>query len=157
MTVTAVFSLELASGALTRWEKIAPTSLCRHGERVYASDDTGLLRLSGASDDGRPIPIRASLPATDCGIPAPKRLAGVRLTGVLGGTVMVSAQSDSASDLAGEAAPAGEDGLPGMSLARLGRGHGRSWRIDFAADDGHGLDIAAIEPVCTILDRREGC
>lgn len=156
MTATAVFSLELASGALTRWVGTSPIALCRHEGRVLASDGTNLLHLSGESDDGAPIPIWLSLPATDCGAPAPKRLTGLRLTGVLGDTLTVGAQSDIGTRLVGEAPPVGRDGLPGTSLARLGRGHGRIWRFALEAQDGNHVDIAAIEPECVILDRRVG-
>lgn len=155
MTANAVFSLELAGGALTRWEGFFPVCLCHHGDGVMASDGTGLSRLSGDADDETPIPVRISLPATDCDAPGPKRLTGLRLTGVLSGPVMVEARSDTGSRLSGEAAPAGRDGLVGQTLARLGRGHGRFWRIDLTAGDGAPLDIAAIELVYTSLDRRE--
>jgi hypothetical protein len=152
---TTVFSLELASAALTRWEGLAPKCLCRHRGGVMASDGSELHRLVGPTDNGAAIPIRFSLPATDCGEPAPKRLRAVRLTGVLGGSVAVSAHSDTGSSLEGQAPAAGQDGLPGLSQARLGRGHGRTWRLDLAAEDGAPLDIGAIEPVSTPLDRRD--
>ena len=123
---------------------------------MLTSDGTHLLCLSGDTDDGAPIPVRFTLPATDCGEAASKRLRGVRLTGVLGGPVTLAARSDADIQLLGKAAPVGRDGLPGSSLARLGRGYGRFWRFMVSTEDGEPLDIAAIEPVFVVLDRRVG-
>jgi hypothetical protein len=152
----AVYSLELAGGALTRWQGLSPMALCHHDGTVVASDGSRLLRLSGATDAGVAIPVRFSLPATDGGMPGPTRLRAVRLSGVLGGNLAVEVESDTGSRLEGQAGPVGRDGLPGVSVARLGRGHGRSWRLDLIGEDGGDLDIGAIEIECTALDRREG-
>ena len=152
----AVFSLELASGALTRWQGEAPTSLCHHDGTVIASDGQALYRLAGDSDDGAPLAVRVCLPASDGGLAGPKRLRTVRLEGVIPNRIMVSAQSDGGVCLEGTAGPAGQDGLPGLAVAHLGRGHGRMWRLDICAEDGSGLDIAAIGVEQVVLDRRDG-
>jgi hypothetical protein len=152
----AVFSLELASGALTRWQGVAPTCLCRHDGAVIASDGQALYRLAGDSDDGAPLAVRVRLPASDGGLPGPKRLRTVRLEGVIPNRVMVSAQSDGGVHLEGTAGPAGQDGLPSLAVAHLGRGQGRMWRLDICAEDGSGLDIAAIGVEQVALDRRDG-
>ncbi len=148
------FSMELASGALTRLQGMPFADVCRHGEAILAGDGQSLWRVGGDSDNGAPIAVRLGLPATDCGQPGPKRLRAVRLVGRLGGEVAVSAESDSGVRLEGAAGPAGESGLPGSAMAGLGRGYGRFWRIDLAAGDGAALDIGAIEAVFTVLDRR---
>lgn len=152
----AVFSLELASGALTRWQGPAPTSLCRHDGTVLASDGQALYRLSGDTDDDAPIAVRVSLPASDGGLAGPKRLRAVRLEGVVTGRITVAAQGDSGVCLEGTAGPVGRDGLPSLAVARLGRGHGRIWRLDLTAEDGADLDIAAIGVEQVPLGRRGG-
>jgi len=152
----AVFSLELVSGALTLWQGMAPTSLCHHDGAVIASDGKALYRLAGDSDDGTPLTVRVSLPASDGGLAGPKRLRRVRLEGVVPNRVAVSVQSDTGVCLEGTARPAGQDGLPGLAVAHLGRGLGRMWRLDICAEDGAGLDIAAIGVEQVALDRRDG-
>jgi hypothetical protein len=152
----AVFSLELVSGALTRWQGMAPTSLCHHDGAVIASDGKALYRLAGDSDDGTPLAVRVSLPASEGGLAGPMRLRGVRREGVVPNRVAVSAQSDTGVCLERTAGPAGQDGLPGLAVAHLGRGQGRMWRLDICAEDGAGLDIAAIGVEQVALDRRDG-
>lgn len=151
----AGFSMELASGALTRCQGLALTTLCRHADAVIASDGARLYRLSGETDDGATIPIRLSLPATDCGKDGAKRLRTVRLEGCLGGQVTVTAVSETGARQQGEAGPAGEPHLPGSALARLGRGSGRFWRLEVTGEDGAALDIGALVVGYASLDRRE--
>lgn len=152
---SAVFSLELESAALTRWQGPALTSLCAHDAGLVASDGAHVYRLSGTTDDGAPIPVDLLLPATDGGIPGPKRLRAIRLSGVVGGPLAVTAASESRVGLEGRLRPVGQDGLPGQTTARLGRGHGRSWVLAFSAQDAQPLEIAAIEAEFLPLDRRE--
>jgi len=153
---TTGFSLELASGALTRCQGLSLTCLCRHRGTVVASDGNALYRLGGDTDDGATIPVTVILPATDGGTPGPKRLRAVRLEGSLGGRVVVGAQSDAGASLTGAAGPCGREGCPGRGHALMGGGYGRFWQLTLGADDGAPLDLGAIEAVFADLDRREG-
>jgi hypothetical protein len=148
------FSLELESGALTCLTGPAVVAACRHGGRTVVSDGARLYRLGGSDDDGAAIAWRLALPATDGGLPGPKRLARVDLEGTLGGEVAVAAASDAGAGLGGVAGPAGEPGLPGRSVARLGRGYGDVWRVDLAGADGGSLDLGAVVLAFLPLDRR---
>lgn len=152
----ATLSLELASGALTRWQGFTPTELRAHAGGLVAADGQALYRLGGDNDNGVPIAARIVLPATDGGLTGRKRLGAVRLEGVLEGQVAVATGSDIGQRREGQAGPAGRDDLPGVALARLGRGLGRAWQVELAATDGATLDIAAIDLDFTVLDRRDG-
>lgn len=158
---TLGFSMELSSGALTCVGDMPVVASTRHGGAIVASDGKRLYRVGGDSDDGAPIAVRLALPATDCGVPGPKRLVGVRLEGVIGGRVGVLATSEAGSSLEGAAEgtaveAGGTDGvlLPGCVTARLGRGYGRTWRVAMACDDGADLDVGAIVLAALPLDRR---
>lgn len=153
---TAGFSLELESGALTRCQGLSLACLCRHDGTVVASDGQQLYRMGGETDDGAAIPFAVTLPATDGGDAGPKRLRAVRLDGCLGGTVTVTAASDSGAHRSGAAGPCGRPGASGRGNALMGGGYGHSWRLGLTGDDGAGLDLGAIEAVFATLDRREG-
>lgn len=153
---TTGFSLELASGALTRCQGLSLTCLRRHHGTVVASDGAKLYRLGGETDNGSPIPFRVALPATDGGQPSPKRLRAVRLEGHLGGRVAVTALAEAGRPFAGVAGPCGRDGCPGRGHALMGGGYGRFWQLELTGDDGAALDLGAIEAVFADLDRREG-
>jgi len=151
---TLGFSLELASGALTRMADVPVVAACRHGDAVFVSDGSRLCRVGGATDDGAPIGVSVTLPATDCGAPGPKRLVGVAVEGVCAGWLDVTADSDAGAHLAGEAGPAGAADTSGSALARLRRGYGRTWRVTLGATDGEALDLGAVVLTTVPLDRR---
>uniref|UniRef100_I2PYN9 Uncharacterized protein n=1 Tax=Desulfovibrio sp. U5L TaxID=596152 RepID=I2PYN9_9BACT len=148
------FSLELESGALTCLAGPAVVAACRHGGRTVVSDGMRLYHLGGDDDDGAAIPWRLALPATDGGLPGPKRLARVVLEGTLGGEAAVAAASDAGAALDGAAGPIGQPGLPGRAVARLGRGYGIAWRVALAGADGGALDLGAVVLAVVPLDRR---
>lgn len=148
------FSLELESGALTCLSGPSVVAACRHGGRTVVSGGERLYAVGGDADDGAAIPWRLALPATDCGAPGPKRLLGLVLSGVLGGAVAVEATSETGSVLDGAAGPVGAAGLPGRSLARLGRGHGDTWRVVLSAADGAAVDCGGITLLALPLGRR---
>lgn len=150
------FSLELASGALTRCQGLSLICLCRHAGTVVASDGDALYQLGGETDDGAPIPITLILPATDGGDPGPKRLRAVRLEGHLGGRVAVRAASDAGKPLRGVAGPCGQGACPGRAHALMGGGYGRYWQLELCGEDGEALDLGALEAIFAPLDRREG-
>ena len=131
----AVFSLELASGALTRWQGVAPTSLCHHDGTVVASDGQALYRLAGDSDDGAPLAVCMRLPASDGGLPGPKRLRTVRLEGMVPNRVTVSAQSDTGLCLEGTAGSTGQ-GRCGLDAGGLSAR--QAWGFFTATGDQQG-------------------
>ncbi|EHJ49030.1 hypothetical protein DFW101_3030 [Solidesulfovibrio carbinoliphilus subsp. oakridgensis] len=148
------FSLELESGALTCLAGPAVVAACRHGGRTVVSDGARLYHLGGNDDDGAAIPWRLALPATDGGLPGPKRLTHVAQEGTLGGEAAVAAASEAGAALDGVAGPSGEPGLPGRAVARLGRGSGTTWRVALAGTDGGALDLGAVVLALVSLDRR---
>jgi hypothetical protein len=151
---TLGFSMELGSGALTRLEGMPVVAACRHAGSTVVSGGAGLFRVGGDTDDGAPIAVRVILPATDCGEEGPMRLTGVGLSGVVSGRVAVAATSDAGASLEGTVGLAGDGGLPGFGLARLGRGYGRTWRVALSAGDGADLDVGEIALFPLPLDRR---
>ncbi|UJX42630.1 hypothetical protein K9F62_08155 [Desulfovibrio sp. JY] len=151
---TIGFSLELDSGAITSLAGLPVVAACRHGEAVVFSDGKRLCRIGGDTDDGAPIAARLTLPATDCGQPGPKRLLGLVLEGRIDGETVVSAASSDGSKLEGVAGPAGSGGLPGRTVARLGRGRGEHWQAEIASRARGAFDLGAVTLVALPLDRR---
>ncbi|MHC1791446.1 hypothetical protein [Solidesulfovibrio sp.] len=151
MTVHGI-SLELESGARTTLAGVPAAAVCRHGGRVLGSDGVSLFVIGGDSDDGAPIALRCTLAPVAVG--GLSRLLGLALEGVVAGRVEVAARSETGCELDGAAGPGSESGLPGRTMARLGRGGGHSWDISLAGDDGAALDITALELRVMPLDRR---
>lgn len=151
---TVGFSMELESGALTRLEGPEVGTACLFGEAVYLANDTGLFKVGGDTDDGVAIAVRMRLPATDMGLPGPKRLPAVALEGLVGGRVEVAAVSESGSCIEGETVAGDDTGLPGRTVVRLDRGHGRFWQVALELAEGGAFDVGALVLMPLDLDRR---
>jgi len=146
------FSLELDSAALTCLADLPAAAVCLHGGRVIVSDGVSLYRIGGDTDDGAPIPVRFTLPPVNADTPS--RLLGLDLDGLIAGELAVTARSESGSELEGVAGPGNASGLPARVATRLPRGHGRTWEIALAAEDGAALDIRSLALRLLPLDRR---
>ena len=146
------FSLELDSAALTCLADLPAAAVYLHGGRVILSDGVSLYRIGGDNDDGAPIAVRFTLPPVDAAAPA--RLLGLDLDGLVAGELTVTARSESGSELEGIAGPGNASTLPGRVAARLPRGHGRTWEVTVAAEDGAALDIRSLALRLLPLDRR---